>query len=210
MGWLPFLLQGIVWTQGSNPHLLSLLRTCMGSLPPAPPEKPSETAELSTKAGCCCSGRCWPQKQTHARAHQLCTQIQGHTCVGTGSLPMGDQPDQPSPADLGNAAGGGLLGRGHASDQTGPGSRLPGPEPMLHVSKNLFSFVLSTHRVTQWFGLTVLVNCVFEIFHNKLSSPLSYYLPWKLIGQLHFNCILYVGSSFLPSFLSFHITLFSL
>ena len=35
-----FLLQGIFTTQGSNPHLLSLLHRQAGSLPLAPPGKP--------------------------------------------------------------------------------------------------------------------------------------------------------------------------
>ena len=35
-----FLLQGILTTQGSNPHLLSLLHWQAGSLPLAPPGKP--------------------------------------------------------------------------------------------------------------------------------------------------------------------------
>ena len=34
------LLQGIFWTQGSNPHLLCLLHWEAGSLPLAPPGKP--------------------------------------------------------------------------------------------------------------------------------------------------------------------------
>ena len=37
-----FLLQGIVLTQGSNPSLLSLLHWQAGSLPLAPPGKPSD------------------------------------------------------------------------------------------------------------------------------------------------------------------------
>ena len=45
------LLQGIFLTQGSNPHLLGLRHCQAGSLPLAPPGKPSETTELSTKAG---------------------------------------------------------------------------------------------------------------------------------------------------------------
>ena len=37
-----FLLQGIILTQGSKPHLLSLLYWQVGSLPLAPPGKPLE------------------------------------------------------------------------------------------------------------------------------------------------------------------------
>ena len=39
-GGLPFLLQGIFLTQGSNPHFLLLLHWQVDSLPRAPPEKP--------------------------------------------------------------------------------------------------------------------------------------------------------------------------
>ena len=82
--WLPFLLQGIFWARGSSPRLVCLLCTGMGSLPPVPPEKPSETTEPPTKAGCC-SGRGWLQEPTHTLAHHLCTQLQAHMCLGPGS-----------------------------------------------------------------------------------------------------------------------------
>ena len=42
-----------------------------------PHGKPSETMELSTKAGSC-TGHSWLQKQIHTQARQLCTQLQGH------------------------------------------------------------------------------------------------------------------------------------
>ena len=47
------LLQGIFPTQVSNPHLLSLLHWQAGSLPPAPPEAPTESQGLglSLKVG---------------------------------------------------------------------------------------------------------------------------------------------------------------
>ena len=41
-----FLLQGIFPTQGSNPHLLSLLHWLVGSLPLAPPGKPDGSERL--------------------------------------------------------------------------------------------------------------------------------------------------------------------
>ena len=41
-----------------------------------------------SKAGSC-SGHSWLQKQTHTQARQLCTQLQGHTCVGMWSLLRG-------------------------------------------------------------------------------------------------------------------------
>ena len=84
----PFLLQGIFLTQGSNPHFLCLLRWQVDFLPLTPPGKPSETTELSTKAGSC-SGHSWLQKQTHTQAHQLCTRLQGHTCGRVIPVPWG-------------------------------------------------------------------------------------------------------------------------
>ena len=45
--------------------------------PLAPRGKPSETMELSTKAGSC-TGHSWLQKQTHTQARQLCIGLQGH------------------------------------------------------------------------------------------------------------------------------------
>ena len=68
------------------------------------------------------------------------------------------------------------------------------------------TFSLLHFPLTAWLsglGWQYWLTVSLRSFHNKLSSPLSYYLPWKLIGQLHFNCILYIRSSFLPSFLSF-------
>ena len=47
--------------------------------------KPSETTELSTKAGSC-SGPSWLQKQTYTQACQLCKRLQGHMCVGAWPL----------------------------------------------------------------------------------------------------------------------------
>ena len=43
----------------------------------APRGKPSETMELSTKAGSR-MGHSWLQKQTHTQARQLCIRLQGH------------------------------------------------------------------------------------------------------------------------------------
>ena len=92
--WLPFLLQGIFWARGSSPRLVCLLGTGTGSLPPVPPEKPSETTEPPTKAGCC-SGRGWLQEPTRALAHHLCTPLQAHMCLGPGSL-LGGRPAWPA------------------------------------------------------------------------------------------------------------------
>ena len=102
-----FLLQGIFLTLGSNLHLLYLLHWQAGPSPVVPPGKPSETTEMSTKAGSC-SGHSWLQKQTHTPRHTSSAHGSKATHVWVlDPCSVRDQSDWLSLADLENIAAGG-------------------------------------------------------------------------------------------------------
>ena len=70
--------------------------------PLAPRGKPSETMELSTKAGSC-TGHSWLQKQTHTQARQLCIGLQGHMAKKEKKKRKKERTGDSGPEDVGGS-----------------------------------------------------------------------------------------------------------